>query len=102
MIFGGLTMGNKVRQREPVMIHPLVKMRDPEIAHGVLSGKSYGEVQICTCCWNHEKVLCPYRGHEPFGACPSYVLDEADVQKTEARMMEFLTQPRQYEQLLAA
>lgn len=71
--------------------HPLVEMRDPEVAHHVLSGMGKKrEVTTCFCCWNRKKVLCPDLGRERVGFCPSFVLDEGDIKKTEKRVMEFL------------
>lgn len=93
-LFGGINVKNKASQCKPGT-HSLVRMRDPNIAHQILNKGGYDEVQLCICCWNHKKVLCPYRGNEPAGACPSFVLDEANVEMTEQRMMEFLTMPQQ-------
>lgn len=101
MIFGGIRMKNKVSSIKPGS-HALVRMRDPNIAHQVLNRCGHDQVQLCICCWNYEKVLCPHRGREIAGACPSYVLDEADVEKMEARMTRFLAQPHKTQQLLAA
>jgi hypothetical protein len=90
-------MKNKVSQLVSEH-HPLVQMRNPMVAHEVLNRCGFDQVRLCICCWNHEKVLCPYRGNEPAGACPSFVLDEANIEKTEKRIMDFLATP----QLLAA
>src|SRR3989344_1163332 len=93
-----VSMNNKVSQCRPEY-HALVNMRNPTVAHEVLNRSGFDQVHLCICCWNHEKVLCPYRGDEPAGACPSFVLDEANVEHTEKRIMDFLTAPQQ---LLAA
>jgi hypothetical protein len=76
--------------------HPLINLRDPKIAHDVLSAHTFREVRICLLCQRHKnKETCPHKeGEEPFGECPSFILDEDDVEGTEARMMNFLNTPR--------
>jgi hypothetical protein len=83
----------KNERRRRSRSHTLVHMRSPEVTHDILSRCGFREVKICVCCANHEKGPCPYAGHEPVGPCPSFVLDETDVKKTEENVLEFITRP---------
>jgi len=83
-------MRTQASQKDVNQSHTLIHMRNPKVAHEILNRNGFSEVHLCTICWNHGKVLCPHRGNEQLGACPSYSLDEGNVQKTEERILEFL------------
>lgn len=83
--------------------HSLIKLRDAKVAHEVLSGCTFNKVRLCTVCQRHQKT-CPHQeGEEPYGVCPSFILDEHDIVETEDRMMSFITlrSSQQLEQLAA-
>lgn len=71
-------------------------MRDAEAAHGILSeaglgiGNAQHEVAICVACVKHGAEACPHPDGGKKGPCPDYVLDEANPEETEARVMRYL------------
>ncbi len=75
-------------------------MRDAEDAHGILCeaglgiGNAEHEVAICVCCMKQGvaegAAACPHPGGRKKGPCPDYVLDEANPEETEARVLRYL------------